>query len=80
MTALALDVRELSFEEIGFVSGGDLTWDDVGKIVGGQLVTFAVRLAFTPVGFLALCMLALSATPAGEGSDRIPGAGTEPQK
>lgn len=71
MTALALGMRELSFEEIGFVSGGDLTWDDVRDIVGKILVTRLVMLAFTPVGFLALCMLALSATPAGEGSDIV---------
>ncbi|WP_426027187.1 hypothetical protein [Brevundimonas sp. TWP2-3-4b2] len=79
MTALALDVRELSFAEIDLVSGGEITWDDVREAVGSSLVTFAVRMAFTPVGFLALCMLALSATPAGEGSDRVEGGGTKPQ-
>lgn len=71
MTALALGVRELSFEEIGFVSGGEITWDDVRDAVGSRFVTFAVRLAFTPAGFLALCLLALSATPAGEDSDVV---------
>lgn len=71
MTALALDVRELSVDEIDFVCGGEITWDDVRDAVGQSLVTFAVRMAFTPVGFLAICMLLMSATPAGEGSDVI---------
>jgi hypothetical protein len=76
MTALALDVRELSFEEIDFVSGGHDTspsprQQQINNIRDGLIVAAIVMVARHPVVWLAGGIWALTATPAhGNGSER----------
>jgi hypothetical protein len=66
MTALAIDMRELSAVEVDHVSGGEnlITWDDVRAAFGEAVVRCAIRLALTPVGALTIGFWLLSATPA----------------
>ncbi|MFN5212098.1 MAG: hypothetical protein ACK5WW_08825 [Brevundimonas sp.] len=69
MTALALDVRELSFEEIDFVSGGhdrspDPRQQQINNIRDGLIVAAILYAARHPVVWLAAGIWALTATPA----------------
>jgi len=59
MTAFAMDVRELSFDEIAQVSGAD-AWGQVqgwGMVIGGAAVAFTAAVAAAPsagvTGFIA---------------------------
>lgn len=70
MTALAMDVRELSFGEIDLVSGGHddgLSWREIGIAVGlGVLanVLTPVVVAVAPVVILGAAINLAIATPA----------------
>ncbi len=62
MTALAMDVRELTFDEIDFVSGGDS--DQRENIRDGLIVAAICFAATQPAVWLAVGFVLLTATPA----------------
>jgi hypothetical protein len=65
MTALAMDVRELTFEELDQVSGGDPDRDEfVRDVATGLLVAALVTNPVLTIGVIAVGVVVFGATAA----------------
>lgn len=65
MTALALDVRELSFDEVDYVSGGHADAESFGQAVfAGLLVAALIAAPVVTIGVIAVVAVAAGATAA----------------
>lgn len=62
MTALALDVRELSFDEVGMISGGMMSESDA-KLAQTVVTTIVLGL-FVPLPVLVFAIVVFTPTPA----------------
>ncbi|WP_339873068.1 hypothetical protein [uncultured Brevundimonas sp.] len=65
MTALAMDVRELSFEEVDYVSGGDADAESFAQsVAAGLLVVALVAAPVVTIGVIAVVVVVAGATAA----------------